>query len=46
LLFAGRSLARIADQAAGIARAVHFSVTGDRRPGHRREHADLLACGA
>jgi phosphate transport system protein len=46
LLFAGRSLARAADQAAEIARAVHFSVTGDRRPDRRREHADLLACGA
>jgi phosphate transport system protein len=46
LLFAGRSLARTADQAAEIARAVHFSVTGNRRPDRRREHADLLACGA
>lgn len=46
VLFAGRSLARTADQAAEIARAVHFSVTGDRRPDRRRPHADLLACGA
>lgn len=44
LLFVARSLARIADQAADIAGAVRFSVTGEEQDSHNipRPHADLM----
>jgi phosphate transport system protein len=46
LLFVSRSLARATDQAASIANAVHFGLTGAHAPDARREPVDLLAIGA
>jgi phosphate transport system protein len=46
LLFVARGLARSADQAANIARAVSFGVTGTSVPELRREPADLMALSA
>jgi phosphate transport system protein len=43
LLLVARSLSRIADQAANIARVVRFSVTGQQAAPARREPADMLA---
>ena len=46
LLFVARSLARSADQAASIANAVHFGLTGTTSPASPREPVDVMELSA